>query len=412
MSFPNEVGLAAAPILVTRQSSPRSDGWIGDLRDVARIHGQSILCNRPCTQFNSHPQDRLGVITFAADDYDEVSAGNGNAGKIRMSPIKFTMDAYPIRFRPVFKRTIWGGRRLADQLGKSIGPESDYAESWEVVDHGSDQSVVDGGPLDGKTLNELIADHGDWLLGENASNTTFPLLLKYLDCNRVLSVQVHPDDAYGATMPVPDLGKTEAWYIVAAEPDSQVYAGLRPGVDRAMLQEAITTGQSEQVLHAFHPEPGDVIYIPAGTVHALGAGLLVAEIQQSSDTTFRLFDWNRVDADGNARPLHLEQGLEVSDYESGPVEPRRYDPTQTGWQTVVQSEKFLLRLLVMGTTSIGGDGKFHIVTVPQGSATLVTDSESIVLRGGQTVLLPAAMARCELTVAEGGVVMGMCLPEE
>ena len=327
-----------------------------------------------------------------------------------MSPLNHTMDASPIRFRPVLKRTIWGGRRLADQLGKPLGTESDYAESWEVVDHGSDQSVVDGGPLDGMTLNQLIASHPDWLLGDDASNKTFPLLLKYLDCNRVLSVQVHPDDAYGATMPVPDLGKTEAWYIVAAEPESQVYAGLRSGVDRAMLQEAITTGQAEQVLHSFHPQAGDVIYIPAGTVHALGAGLLVAEIQQSSDTTFRLFDWNRVDAEGNARPLHLEQGLEVSDYESGPVEPRRCDPTTSGWQTVVQSEKFVLDLLVLGTASIAGDAKFHIITIPQGGATLATDSESIVLRTGETILLPAAMSRCELTVAEGGIAMGMSLP--
>lgn len=324
---------------------------------------------------------------------------------------KQTMDPYPIRFRPVFKRTIWGGRRLADQLGKPIGPETDYAESWEVVDHGSDQSVVDGGPLDGKTLNDLMTEHAAWLLGEEFTNATFPLLLKYLDCNRVLSVQVHPDDAYGATMTVPDLGKTEAWYIVAAEPDSQVYAGLRPGVNRSMLQEAIATGQSEQVLHSFHPQAGDVIYIPAGTVHALGAGLLVAEIQQSSDTTFRLFDWNRVDAEGNARPLHLEQGLEVSDYESGPVEPRRSDPTQADWQTVVRSEKFLLNLLVLGTGVVGGDGKFHILTVPQGRATLVTPSETILLGGGETLMLPAAMPRCELTVAENSVVMEMSLPD-
>jgi len=320
------------------------------------------------------------------------------------------MEPYPLRFRPVFKRTIWGGRRLADQLAKAIGPESDYAESWEVVDHGEDQSVVAEGPLEGKTLAELVREHGDWLLGPNYHYDSFPLLLKYLDCNRVLSVQVHPDDAYGATMPEPDLGKTEAWYIVAAEPDSLVYAGLQPGVDRAMLQEAISTGQAEQVLHSFHPQPGDVIYIPAGTVHALGAGLLVAEIQQSSDTTFRLFDWNRLDADGNSRTLHLEQGLEVSDYQSGPVTPRRTEPTASGWQKVVESEKFVLRLLSLGTASVGGDGKFHILTVPQGTATLETEQQSVTLAAGETVLIPATMWRCGVTVAEGGVVMEMSLP--
>ena len=320
------------------------------------------------------------------------------------------MEPYPLRFRPVFKRTIWGGRRLAEQLGKPIGPESDFAESWEIVDHGEDQSVVDGGPLDGNTLQQLISKHGDWLLGSGFRGSAFPLLLKYLDCNRVLSVQVHPDDEYGAKMPQPDLGKTEAWYIVAADPDSLVYAGLQPSVDRASLQEAIAAGQAEQALHSFHPEPGDVIYIPAGTVHALGAGLLVAEIQQSSDTTFRLFDWNRVDARGKARPLHLDQGLEVADYDSGPVAPRRYEPTQSGWQAMVSSDKFQLHLLALGSARFGGDGKFHLITVPQGNATLVCGEESILLQTGETVMLPAAIDPCELTVAEGGVVMGMDMP--
>lgn len=321
------------------------------------------------------------------------------------------MEPYPIRFRPVFKRTIWGGRRLGEQLGKPIGPGTDFAESWEVVDHGEDQSVVDGGPLDGKTLQQLIRDHRDWLLGAGFQGSAFPLLLKYLDCNRVLSVQVHPDDEYGAKMSQPDLGKTEAWYIVSADPDSLVYAGLQPSVDRASLREAIAAGQAEQALHSFHPEPGDVIYIPAGTVHALGAGLLVAEIQQSSDTTFRLFDWNRIDAQGKARPLHLDQGLEVADYDSGPVQPRRYERTQAGWQTVVKSNKFRLHLLAMGSGRLGGDDKFHIITVPQGSATLASGEESILLRAGETVMLPAAIGACELTVAEGGVVIGMDLPD-
>ncbi len=322
------------------------------------------------------------------------------------------MESYPLQFRPVFKRTIWGGRRLGQQLGKPIGTESDYAESWEVVDHGQDQSVVDNGPLAGQTLNQVIQEHAGWLLGSAQHCETFPLLLKYLDCHRVLSVQVHPDDAYAAKMPKPDLGKTEAWLIVASEPKSLVYAGLQPGVDRTMLREAIAAGQSEQVLHSFHPEPGDVIFIPAGTVHALGAGLLVAEIQQSSDTTFRLFDWNRVDADGNARPLHLEQGLAVSDYQSGPVQPRRYEPTTPGWQMMVRSDKFHLRLLAMDTASVAGDGQFHILTVPQGSATLDTETDSILLKAGQTVLLPAAMGRCDITVAEAGLVMAMCLPRD
>ena len=199
------------------------------------------------------------------------------------------MIPYPIRFQPVFKQTIWGGRRLADQLGKPIGPESDYAESWEVVDHGDDQSIVKDGSLAGLTLAQVMTQHRNWFFGQADSMffgqadsiDSFPLLLKYLDCNRVLSVQVHPCDEFGLQMEQPDLGKTEAWYIVAADEGSLIYAGLKPGIDRHTFKQAIDAGQTEEVLHSFHPTSGDVVFIPAGTVHALGAGLLVAEIQQS-----------------------------------------------------------------------------------------------------------------------------------
>lgn len=318
---------------------------------------------------------------------------------------------YPIKFKPVFKQTIWGGRKLGQQLGKPIGPESNYAESWEVVDHGSDQSIVDNGPLAGQTLAELIANQRQWLLGDDVPQGPFPLLLKYLDCNRVLSVQVHPCDEYGAQMESPDLGKTEAWYIVAAEPGSLIYAGLEQEVDRAALERAIESGETESVLHSFHPDPGDVVFIPAGTVHALGAGLLVAEIQQSSDTTFRLFDWNRVDANGQPRPLHLEQGLEVTDYDSGPVAPRKCDPSLSGWQPIVACEKFVLRLMQQGSGRVGGDGKFHIVTVPRGEATLRAGENLTELPTGSTVLLPAELESCELSVGSDSTVMEARLPD-
>jgi len=321
------------------------------------------------------------------------------------------MNPYPLRFRPVLKQTIWGGRRLGEQLGKPIGPDDNYAESWEVVDHGADQSIVDNGPLAGQSLADVLAEHPNWLLGGAAGVASFPLLLKYLDCNRVLSVQVHPDDAYAAKMEPPDRGKTEAWYIVSADPGSLIYAGLQQDVNRSMLQEAIAAGQTEHVLHAFHPQPGEIVFIPAGTIHALGAGLVVAEIQQSSDTTFRLFDWNRIDAEGNARPLHLQEALEVADYEAGPVKPFRCDPTVGGWQTAVDCSKFLLRLSQHGTASIGGDNKFHILTVPRGAATLQYGEWTETLRTGESRLLPAAMENCQVTVAENSAAMATCLPD-
>ena len=321
------------------------------------------------------------------------------------------MRPYPLKFHPVLKQTIWGGRRLGEHLKKPIGLDSDYAESWEVVDHGEDQSVVANGPLAGQTLEQVIAEHRNWLFGNRPVSGSFPLLLKYLDCNRVLSVQVHPSDDYALQMEQPDLGKTEAWYIVAAEPGSLIYAGLKSDVNRTTLQRAIENGTTEQVLHSFQPSAGDIVFIPAGTVHALGAGLLVAEIQQSSDTTFRLFDWNRVDAAGNPRPLHVQQGVEVTDYASGPVTARKSDPSLPGWQTIVRCDKFVLRLLETGSGEIAGDAKFHIVTVPRGAATLRVKKEILSLPTGTTLLLPAALDISTVEPDPQSTVMAMELPD-
>ncbi|PAY16478.1 mannose-6-phosphate isomerase [Rhodopirellula sp. SM50] len=312
---------------------------------------------------------------------------------------------YPLQFRPLIKQTIWGGSKLGQLLGKPIGDEQNYAESWEIVDHGQDQSVVENGPLAGQTLSGLIQNDAAWTLGESSEEAKFPLLLKYLDCNRVLSVQVHPDDAYGATMEVPDRGKTEAWYVVDAEPGSLIYAGLKSGVDRDALAEAMAAGETDRVLHSFQPSRGDCVFIPAGTVHALGAGLVIAEIQQSSNTTFRLFDWNRVGADGNPRPLHIEQSLAVTDYESGPVAALKSDPSASGWQRLVACDKFVLSSLENGSDVVGGDGRFHILTVPLGTATLTTGDASIELRRGQSLLLPAAMPECSIAVHADSTVL-------
>jgi mannose-6-phosphate isomerase len=326
------------------------------------------------------------------------------------------MRAYPLQFSPVLKQIIWGGRRLGDQLGKPIGPESDYAESWEVVDHGTDQSVVCNGSLAGQTLANVVADHRDWLLGKHADTASatvaaFPLLLKYLDCNRVLSVQVHPDDDYALRMSKPDLGKVEAWYIVAADPGSLIYAGLKAGVTRSTLETAIDEGRTEEMLHSFVAQAGDVVYIPAGTVHALGAGLLVAEIQQSSNTTFRLFDWNRLGPDGERRPVHVEQSLAVADYESGPVTARRSDSSASGWQKLVECDKFVLRLLENGTAKLAGDDKFHILTVPRGDVVLRNAEGKTLLKAGMTVLIPAASEPCEVAVAANSTLFAAHLPD-
>jgi mannose-6-phosphate isomerase len=304
---------------------------------------------------------------------------------------------YLLRFEPIFRRYLWGGRRLGTVLGKAIGEGEDYAESWEIVDHGADQSVVTAGALAGTSLGELVRTYAEPLLGLHASHRQFPLLFKFLDCNRTLSVQVHPNDEQGARLSPPDLGKTEAWVVLAAEPGSKIYAGLRHGVDRQALTEACACGQLEECLHTIEPHVGDCVFIPARTVHALGEGLLVAEIQQASDTTFRLFDWNRVDVDGRPRALHLEQSLETIDYQSGPIEPQPRREIGGELERLVDCDKFVLdRLEFSSPETIGGDGRYHLVAVIEGEIAAERDAAATTLRLGSTALAPAAAGAIEL----------------
>jgi mannose-6-phosphate isomerase len=232
----------------------------------------------------------------------------------------------------------------------------------------------------------------------------------------VLSVQVHPDDAYGLQMASPDLGKTEAWYIIDAEPGSVLYAGLKPNVSRKDLADAIQAGKTEECLNAICPQAGDCIFIPAGTVHALGAGLLVAEIQQASDCTFRLYDWNRVDVAGKSRPLHIEQALEVIDYEQGPIErisarqiPQRDTPersvSELGPQALVECDKFRLVRFDQPSRYVLDLPTCRIVTVPKGTATIETSNGSIELSAGDSALIPQACAQASLVVGPDTTVL-------
>lgn len=321
------------------------------------------------------------------------------------------MDPLPLlRFRPVLKQYLWGGRRLGELLGKPLGPGDDYAESWEVVDHADGQSVVESGPLAGKTLGELARTHGAQLYGRHAPQPRFPLLLKFLDANRTLSVQVHPNDAQGSKLDPPDLGKTEAWVVLDALPGAKIYAGLRQGVGPAELRAAIKEGACDACLYVIEPRLGDCVFIPAGTVHALGEGLVIAEIQQASNTTFRLFDWNRVDQHGVARPLHIEQSLAVTDYERGPVAPQIPQPLPGGGERLVSCDKFVLdRHPIDGAWRLAeGDHRFHILALVGGAVEVESGAQNFSLPRGGTLLAPASRERVELRGS--GMVLDMFLP--
>lgn len=321
-------------------------------------------------------------------------------------------QAYPLRFEPLVRQYIWGGRRLETELGKSLGGGERYAESWEVVDHGEDQSVVRSGSWSGKTLHELVLEHCRELLGRHHRLRQFPLLLKFLDAQRTLSVQVHPNDRQAAQLDPPDLGKTEAWVVLATEPGSTIFAGLKPGVDRATLEALLEQGACDQALHSFEPQVGNCVFVRAGTVHALGAGLVVAEIQQASDTTFRLFDWNRVDADGKPRPLHIEQALATIDYDLGPVSPHTPRPTKRPEVVqLVACDKFVLdRWQLQEPLACGGDNRFRLLAVIEGIVELAGDPVAAPLKRGGTVLVPAACGEVLVTPREPAVLLEIYLP--
>jgi mannose-6-phosphate isomerase len=320
---------------------------------------------------------------------------------------------YPLHFRPVLKRYLWGGRGLGEVLGKPIGEGSDYAESWEIADHPQGQSLVANGPLAGTSLSELVLTRGRELFGKHEVPSRFPLIFKLLDCHQDLSVQVHPNDLAAANLDPPDLGKTEAWVILSAAPGGRVYAGLKKGCDFAGFSRALREGRVAEQMHSFEPRPGDCIFIPAGTIHALGAGLMVAEIQQASDTTYRLYDWGRVGADGKPRALHIEQGLAAIDFSAVEVSPQKVrDGNDPGCECLVACDRFvLLRWQIDREIKIGGDDRFHILCVVEGAVRLVSDAGQLEMPQGQTVLLPASVSAVLLQPTNSATVLEMTLPD-
>lgn len=319
------------------------------------------------------------------------------------------IEPYPVRFQPLFRDYLWGGGRLQSVLGKPTGPGI-WAESWEVVDHHNGQSVVANGPAAGKTLAQLMQLWQGRLVGDGVWQRIqgptipaqlrgrFPLLFKFLDAAQDLSVQVHPNDVAAARQSPPDLGKTEAWYILDAAPGARIYAGLQPGVTREQFATAIERGAVTPLLHSFPAETGQCVFIPAGTIHAIGAGLLVAEIQQASDTTFRIDDWGRVGTDGRPRPLHVPQALAVSDFETGPVAPIAA-AGNSAKELLVECPYFqLIRRRTHDAFRLGGDSRLHLLAVTKGRVLLEGAGE--LLERGATLLLPAA-ANANLFCPEG-----------
>lgn len=301
----------------------------------------------------------------------------------------------PLFFEPILKRTRWGGRRLGSVLGKSIGEEADYAESWEVADHGDDQSIVLSGEHVSSTLGSLVSAQNQQLFGKHKGLEQFPLLIKFLDANDWLSLQVHPNDEQARTYDSTENGKTEAWVIIDAEPGSEICVGLKEGITREDFATHLEAGTIEATLNKFEVKAGDCVFVPAGTVHAIGSGVLLAEVQQQSDLTFRLHDWGRMGSDGKPRELHIEQSMACIDFERGPVhavEPKVLSPDGHRHEELVREGYFVIqRHTTASAVEIRTEDQFRILTLLSGSAVANWDGGCQEMTTGTTCLVPAAV---------------------
>ncbi|MHC4396922.1 MAG: type I phosphomannose isomerase catalytic subunit [Planctomycetota bacterium] len=296
------------------------------------------------------------------------------------------MQLYPLKFKPIFRDYLWGGHKLREIFGKDVPDEKIMAESWEIVDLPDDKSVIANGELAGKTLREIIEKYPKEIIGDENFKPPFPLLIKFLDCANVLSVQVHPDRQSCRRMGKGD-PKTECWYIISSEPGAFIYKGLKPGVTKGQFAEAINKGSVAELLAKVPVEAGQCHFLPAGTAHSIGAGILIAEIQTASDTTYRVFDWNRVDASGKSRPLHIKEALESIHFDAsgdnlsvttvGKLVDCEYFTIDKGHQAknceVLLSPGIMKVLIIL-------DG-FGIISQ--------TDGISVEFKTGDTILIPA-----------------------
>ncbi len=324
-----------------------------------------------------------------------------------------TPALYPLTFEAVFKDYPWGGRNLATLLGRTI-PDGIVAESWEIAAHANGSSPIASGALKGATLQEAMALWGANLVGsrnaKDLANGRFPLLIKLLDANRWLSVQVHPEDAY-AHIHEGESGKTEMWVVIHAEPGAELIYGFTPGVTRERFAQAIEAGETERYLHRLAVKEGDVIFVPTGAIHALGPGILIAEIQQNSDTTYRIYDW------GRPRPLHIEKSLEVLDFDL--VEPTVFVPVplpgaQVTTEVIGDCRYFhteRLRLAAGQSWAGQTDGRtLEIWGALTGDATLNWAGDPVPLEAISWVVVPAGLGEFRMAAASDSVLLRVITP--
>ena len=327
------------------------------------------------------------------------------------------MPLYPLRFEPIYQYRLWGGRRLSDLLSAPLPGGGPFGEAWILSDRDDHQSQVANGPLKGQTIGELMEEFRGQLMGKLAPRfRRFPLLLKFLDARELLSVQVHPSDAHPELLPPGETSKTEAWVVIEADKGSRIYAGLKPGTTADDLRHALTDGTIVDHLVNIVPKPRDGVFIPAGTVHTLGGGVVVFEVQQNSDVTFRLYDWNHVDAKtGQPRPLQVDQALASIDFaesNGGFVTPLVVTTTPVERERLFDCEHFLLwRLRGESPFNVGATEMPRVLICIEGSGWLESDGTAYGVDKGQVWLLPALAGACVFHPNSAVTLLEIALPE-
>ena len=308
---------------------------------------------------------------------------------------------YPLTFHPIFQERIWGGRKLESLYGKKLPAGKVIGESWEISDRADANSVVSNGPLAGRSLADLMASNREAIMGRARSpEGRFPLLIKLLDAQDNLSLQVHPPQHLASELG--GCAKTEMWYVSAAEPGALLYAGLRPGVTREQFADKTRDGTVAECFHQLPVREGDSLFLPSGRVHALGKGLVIFEIQQNSDTTYRVFDWNRVDASGKPRQLHVEESLKCIDFDD-------FEPSLTNGEVKRLNDRVSARPLArhalfgVDVLDIAAKGDLReqiteprVIGVVSGSIEIPHATQPVTLSSGQFALIPAALGELHL----------------
>lgn len=323
---------------------------------------------------------------------------------------------YPLKFDPIYQYRLWGGRKLAHLLSKPLPADEPIGEAWILSDRKDHASEVNEGDLKGTTLTKLMDEYRYEIMGKYGNDyDRFPLLLKFLDCKEVLSVQVHPSDDQKNFIPEGDTGKTEAWVVLETSDDSKIYSGLKKGTTKENLLESIENKTVKERLHSFIPKVNDAVFIHSGTVHTLG-GTVVFEVQENSDVTFRLYDWDRTDAKtGKPRELQVDKAIACIDFnqiEIGPVIPLK-DPENQNSEKLFDNEHFILwRIKSTVEFTVGFKDEPAILICIGGNGTMIYNDKNYSIDRGEVMLLPAIIGQLTLKPSEEITLLQVAIPHQ